>query len=411
MSEFADRFRLSPATMALAARTDRDPMVAGIIAALADDVYAKHIEHPTFRAALERSVRDNVESIIGLFSGQVTLADIQPPAAFALTDLLAELGVSVGDLERSYWVGVSSLWQEWFAVAEGAAANGEGTLAELVGPPTALMFEYLIDVLGMVVARHDAVTAAISASRDDRRRDLLADLIAGSLDSATEEVEETLGYRLSGHHVALAIAAGTRTQAEQLSGQFARGTQAQGSLLLMHSPAEWLLWLRFPSGSRASLVERVRQAAGDCAVAVSVGDAGSDLTGFLQSREDALETASMRRWWPGGEADVLCFPDIRLEALLVRDEARARRFVSDELAELDADDERIDRIRMTLLDWLTTGSTSAAAARQYVHENTVRTRLAQAEQLLHRDLGSRRAELMAALRLRALLGASTGRAQ
>ncbi|MGQ0844611.1 MAG: helix-turn-helix domain-containing protein [Sporichthyaceae bacterium] len=88
----------------------------------------------------------------------------------------------------------------------------------------------------------------------------------------------------------------------------------------------------------------------------------------------------------------------------MQDEARARRFAADELGELAADDDRVERIRATLLDWLSTGSTSQTALRLHVHENTVRTRIVQAEALLHRDLGSRRAELMAALRLRAMLG-------
>ena len=177
----------------------------------------------------------------------------------------------------------------------------------------------------------------------------------------------------------------------------------------MHSPALWLLWLRFPTGRHIGPVARVREAAAGGGVSVCVGDAAADLPGFLQSRSDALETAALRHWFPDAGSDVLCFQDIHLEALLIRDESRARRFVAVELGELDADDERIDRIRTTLLDWLSTGSTSQTAGRQFVHENTIRTRLAQAEQLLPHDLNTRRAELMAALRLRALLRQSGGR--
>jgi hypothetical protein len=406
MPKFEERIRLSPATMALATRVDKEPIVAAVVAAVSEDVYAAHIGNPTFRQAVCRSVRDNVESILRLFAGQATLDEIRPPAAFSLTDLLAELGIPVGDLERSYWVGSSAFWVEWFAVAEKAAEEGEATLAELVGPPTMVMFEYLIEVLRMVVARHDAVSTAIRASRDDRRRELLAQLTDGSIDTSTEDIEEILGYRLGGQHVAIAIASATRVEAEQLSNHLARGPEAQGSLLLMHSPALWLLWLRFPAGRPVDPIDRIRRAAADGVAAICVGSAGWDLRGFLQSREDALETASLRRWFADVGGNALCFSDIHLEALLLRDEARARRFVAGELGELDAGDDRIERIRSTVLDWLSSGSTSQTAARQFVHENTIRTRLAQAEQLLHRDLSIRRAELMAALRLRAVLGPS-----
>ncbi len=403
MPEFEERVRLSPATKALAARVDLDAFCASVGAAVADDVWAKYADNPTFRVAMEASVRDNVGSIVRLFSGQTTLDDTAPPAGFAMTDLLAEMGVPVGELERAYWVGVSSMWQEWFAFAEAAADRGEGKLAELVGPPTALMFEYLIEVLGLVVARYEAVSAAIRRTRDDRRRGLLAQLLDGSTDASAEEIEQVLGYRLTGSHVALAIGAPTRVEAEQLSTQLSRAVEAQSSLLLLHAPALWLLWLRFPPNRATSPVDHLQKAAVEARISVSIGDAGTDLAGFLQTRQDALETAGLRRWFNGG-CEVLCFRDVQLEVLLMRDELRARRFVSDELGELNTDDERIDRIRTTLLDWLSTGSTSQTAGRLFVHENTIRTRLAQAEQLLHRDLNIRRAELMAALRLRAMLG-------
>jgi DNA-binding PucR family transcriptional regulator len=57
-----------------------------------------------------------------------------------------------------------------------------------------------------------------------------------------------------------------------------------------------------------------------------------------------------------------------------------------------------------LLTFLASGSISQAASQLFLHENTVRTRVVQAQEMLAADLRCRRAEVLVALRLRALLG-------
>jgi DNA-binding PucR family transcriptional regulator len=114
-----------------------------------------------------------------------------------------------------------------------------------------------------------------------------------------------------------------------------------------------------------------------------------------------LEAAGLRQRFPRLPS-VLRFRDVRLEALLMRDEESARRFVVDELGELAGIGERLAIARETLLTWLVTGSSSQAAAALWIHENTVRVRTAQAEEMLPGELRTRRAEVLAALRLRAM---------
>ncbi|MGQ0844610.1 MAG: hypothetical protein ACT4QF_10780 [Sporichthyaceae bacterium] len=292
MSELDKRTVLSPATMALAAAADAEAMAAAVTVVIAGDMWAKHMDDPAFRAAFERSVRDNVGAVLRLFAGQASLADTQAPAGYALTDLLAEMAAPIADLERAYWIGSSCLWQEWFALAQRAAEAGKGSLGELVGPPTVLMFEYLVEVLRLVIARYEAVGGAIRSTRDDRRRALLAALIDGSMGESTAEAEAVLGYGLSGLHVGLALEAASRADAERAASHFVRTTGAQDSLLLMHAPSIWLLWLRYPPAPVGPLLDCVTAAAADCGSAVSIGDPAPCTTGFLQSRQDALQATA-----------------------------------------------------------------------------------------------------------------------
>lgn len=388
---------LTEATRALAQGVDRDAMAATVAHALAEDLWAPHMADPAFREALHTSVRDNIGTILALFSGETTLADIRPPAEFQLTDMLAEMGVGVGEVERSYWVGMSTFWAEWFALAQAAADEGRGGLGEFVGPPTLLMFQSLIEVLAMVVDRHDTVSEQIRRGRDDTRRALVAQLVDGTSAASAAEAEQILGYRLSGTHLGLVLHVSGRREAERASDLLRTAAGARGSLLTLHGPGAWLAWLALPAGR--PVVDLTTAAAG---VPISTGQPADGLPGFLRTRADALEVAGLRRWF-GDEPAVLRFCDVRLELLLLKDPAAAARFVADELGELGGDGERAERARDTLLDWLVTGSTSQTAARLTVHENTVRLRIAQAEELLPGDLRGRRAEVLAALRLRAVV--------
>lgn len=401
----APHSRLTPATCALARRVDVEAIAAMVSEAVVAEAFTEHSGDPVFRAALDRSVRDNVGAILALWSGTGTLTDIRPPAAFALTDMLAELGVPISEVERSYWVGMSRAWQEWFALARAAADAGEGTVEEFVGPPTELLFKYLIDVVTMVVERYDTVSEAIRRSRDDTRRELVGELVDGTRTESSEDLERALGYRLSGTHLALAVHIGGRREAERLTADLVGAVAARGSLLIVAGPGMWLVWLGLnaaPGAAAWTAIETVARARG---AAVFAGEADSGPAGFLQTRRDALDAARLRRWLDPVPA-LVRFREVRLELMLSNDERAARRFIVEELGALAGSGDRVERARDTLLDWLITGSASRTAERMGVHENTIRARLAHAEELLPQDVRTHRAEVMAALRLRVMVGES-----
>jgi hypothetical protein len=380
-------------------------MFTVVFDAVAAEVWPERSLDPTFRAGLQASVRHNVDAALRMWAGESSPSEVRPPGGFALTDLLAELGVPISEVEAAYWVGSSRAWQEWFTIAQAAAEAGEGTIAEFIEPQTQLMFRYLINLLALVVERYESVAAEIRRSRDDRRRALVAQLVDGAPLPAVDELERDLGYRLAGTHLALALHVVGRHAAEALAAHLAATARARGSLLILHAPGLWLLWLNLaapPTGEAGAALEAALAAEGTPA---AVGEPAAGLPGFLQTRSDALEVVELRR---RGAAlpPVVWFRQVRLETLLMKDDAAARRFVTDELGELATGGERIDRARDTLLEWLITGSASQTAARLNAHENTIRARIAQAEQMLPNDLRARRGEVIAALRLRALLGDS-----
>ena len=89
---------------------------------------------------------------------------------------------------------------------------------------------------------------------------------------------------------------------------------------------------------------------------------------------------------------------MELAALVAGNEAGARRLVERELGGLADPDPALDRLRETVAAFLAHGaSVELAAAELFVHKNTVRYRVARAEELLGHPLSQRRTEVAVAL--------------
>jgi hypothetical protein len=394
---------LSPAARALAARTDLTGVVETTVGAICAEVWPEHAADPVFTAALRSSTHDNARAILAVLCGESSPAHIRPPAGFAFTDLAAEMGIPASEIESAYWIALRQFWRLWFATATAAVAAGEGSLEELLGTPTETVIQYLIDVLKIVVARHAGVTEAIRRTRDEERRTLLAQVIEDRSTLPLEDIERTLSYRFKGTHLAVAVQSLERSRAEQALAGLAERAGAQGSLQVPHGADVWICWLRFPAPPAEERWAALATALSGLDLPVSTGEPAQGLDGFRRTRQDVLSVVSVRRHCPG-LGHLVRFREVSLEVVLLGDESAARRFIADELGELNAEGERNARMRETLLAWLSAGSSAQAAGRLYLHENTIRMRIGQAEKLLPRDVRDRRAEVMAALRVREVLG-------
>ena len=134
---------------------------------------------------------------------------------------------------------------------------------------------------------------------------------------------------------------------------------------------------------------------------------GLGVEGFRASHEQARDAQRCARIAGRRAAAVTSFESIRFVDLLSRDLPAARAFVESELGDLAAGDERSEGLREFLLVLLEKeGDATATAAALGVHRNTVRQRLARAEELRGRPVTQNGAELRAALALTHALGAA-----
>lgn len=383
--------------------SDFDQMVELLTHEIAAHVWPDRCFDPEFVGSLGLSVRDNVRAMLATVEGTLDLVEANPQGAFAFAELSAELGIPVSELESAYWVGARGIWREWFAQTRSAGDRSAGDQLDQVGKATMLIFDYVIHILGAVVARYDVTRAEILRNREDRRRAVLGQILDGSITQSTTEAESALGYRLRGTHVALTLKVDERAQAERAAAGLAEATGADSSMMLLHAPGTWMLWLGFLRPLKDRQVADLAAAAAAAGVEMAVGDPGSGIEGLRRTSEQALAAVRLRRRVPGGLPLVVWYSDVRIELLLLHDEQAARGFVTDELGELADYDERADRTCETLLAWLASGSQMDAAAQLGVHKNTMRLRIGHAEQVLGHRLSHRRPEISVALRLRELL--------
>jgi DNA-binding PucR family transcriptional regulator len=394
---------LSPATRALAERTDVEPFVDIVMDALLKNLWGHHASDRALIAALRHSARDNATTLLALFAGRMQMEDIGPPAGFSFTDLAVQVGIPVGEIEMAYWVSSRGVWRRWFEIALEATAAGEGSIEEFIGPPTEILIQYVVDIVKIVVARYETVSEFNRRSRSDRQRLLVNRVLEDELLGPVEEIELELGYRFAGTHLGLALHATQRPLAEQLIAHAAERLDADGSLLTQHGADLWLGWLHFAAPPPSSRQAAIRETFDHPEVSVCAGTAGSGIEGFRQSSGEAFAAAKLRRRLDGPN-QFFWYQDVSLELCLLGDEPRARRFMQTELGDLNMSGERAERARQTLLTFLASGSISQTASQLFLHENTVRARVGQAQRMLAADLRGRRAEVLVALRLRALLG-------
>ncbi len=399
----------APRTRALASTVDGTALATAVVGTILDEVFPDRRDDLAFRDALGSCVGENVAAILDLLRGQTTLGAMEPHRALRFADLAAELHIPVSVLERTYWVGVARLWQAWLDVVVADRPEPDA-LQGLLGGPTAVVFAYVDRVLSAVIPRYHRRRDELARRSDHLRRETLETIVDGHGEAdpdALESWERTLGYRLRGAHLALVVDLDADRSLPALVGELRTASRATASVCRQEGARSWTIWLGHPEGFEEDRLAALRRRLEQLVVRVAVGEPGTRLTGFRRSREQALQAARVQRAVGGLEdgTPISWYADVRLESLLLADEAAARRYVAEELGPLAADDERCERIRDTLLAWLGSGSQAAAAATLGLHENTVRHRIRQAEALLPDVLAQRRTELQVALRLARVLGA------
>ncbi|MFK0049220.1 helix-turn-helix domain-containing protein [Streptomyces sp. NPDC090741] len=333
------------------------------------------------RAELRERIRLGLRQCVEGLDRGIRGLPVELAGARATGTLLAEQGLPLASLLRTYRRGGRMVWQ---TLNEAVAAHDPAALPRLL-PAAAVLWDVL-DQLTDAMADAYRGTETARRDRDQERRAALLDALldgAGPPDGpAAVDAADRLGLPGRGRFAVVVLAPGAPGAPGSPGGsggplapdglRVLWRIRAEGEIGLVelgHHPLESVRELLGPLGARAG-VSPVVESPGDLARAHRLAAL-------------ALRTAPAS----GGPCTALL--DERLPTALVASQAelagRLRQVVLGPVLALPAEDRRV--LLTTLGTWLTCqGSTTYAAQRLYCHRNTVSNRLRRLEQLTGRTL-------------------------
>ena len=348
-------------------------------------------------AAVRESTDQNVGAILSTLAFGVPATATEPPlGARKLMRHSLAAGAEITDLLRAYRLGHELIWQYWSEhVAE--QLSGNAVLTQVLGQSSMHIFTFIDRSCEHLVAEYREQFGRLRPAGLDRPP---AEVIHEVLSQAPVDesaASSLLRHDLRAYHVALvavplSASGDPRSALEQIKG-------FSGATMLVLPVGDgtwwaWLTWTETPTEHRLEQITAVQQHA----VLITMGSVGRGRRGFRQSHLQAREADRAARLSDTPTAMVVRHHDVELAAVLCTDPERAQQLALDRLGALAAANNVSERLRHTLLVFLTHGCNKTHTAELlHVHHKTVSYRLAQAEELLGRPITNDVIELGTAL--------------
>ena len=356
---------------AYAARTARQSELDAFVTRVDDTIMAAIPEiarDPALVRDLHASTRSQFQIFLSLLERPAQEV-LLPPQAVDLALSLARRQLDLGVLLQVYRSASSAVW-EYFTEVVRTADTGDldrtDLLVYLWGHGGAWINGAVEQLIQVFSAEREATLQGAIA----RRSEVVHAVLRGEQVSLAEATA-ALGHPVREHHTAVVLWEDGEVVPDVLS-RLAGVVGALGAALEASA-------LSIPAGR------------------VAVGCPASGVRGLQHSHREAVD-AQRHALGVASTSRCTAYADVELAALVAGNEAGARRLVERELGALADPDPSLDRLRETVAAFLAHGaSVEATAAELFVHKNTVRYRVAQAEDLLGHPLSQRRTEVAVAL--------------
>ena len=197
---------------------------------------------------------------------------------------------------------------------------------------------------------------------------------------------------------------GSTTQAMlDLATAVAQALGAPPPLTMVAGIRDLWCWAATPREPDLAALEQVEERLRDNHLRLAVGFPAPGVAGFRSSHAEARAAQTLAL--EASQAPLLVrYDDVELLCLLSGQGSLTRRMVAREIGPLGGADKNLALVRETVLAYLTTLNVEATADQLFVHKNTVRYRIAKAEELLGHPLTERSTQVELALRWVALFG-------
>jgi DNA-binding PucR family transcriptional regulator len=334
---------------------------------------------------------------------------VLPDPAYGLALSLARRGMDLGVLLKVYRVANQAVFTFLNEIIE---ASDEDALAR-------------DEVLVFIWARagrwmDDAVEALIETFVSERqrlyagavaRRAEVVEALLGPTPPGVKEAEKGLGHALQHWQTAWVVwadapnAATAAAMAESAT-TVAQGLGAPRPLTVEAGSRDLWCWAATPAQPDLAALGHVEAKLTEHGLRVAVGMTQPGVAGFRSSHAEAraAQALSLRA---AAAPRLVSYADVELLCLVADQPALMSRMVAREVGPLAGADKNLGLLRETVLTHLKTLNVEATAELLFVHKNTVRYRIARAEELLGHPLAERSTAVELALEWIAYFGVPT----
>jgi len=311
------------------------------------------------------------------------------PRALAYISDLVSRGIAP-EFAEGWRAALTVAWRRWVKECI-ASVDDREALAQVLEVSAHSMVQYALDSVSLL--REVSLASAMGNAGAEALA--MIQLIASETPISPALAEERLSYRLEREHLAVVLWVDDPAQGDlldELIGRLRIGRPVRSVLVARASSGSRWIWLSGPDlPDEAQLEEAVVQSEG---VRASVGRPSHGLDGFRSSYQDALAGQALLTRL-GADRRFTSYASVELVDSLTKDRASAARFVSRTLGRLAYADEPL---REALLTYVQSGfNTTRAAARLYLHRNTVERRVSKADELSAVKIGDNPVHVSAAL--------------
>lgn len=305
------------------------------------------------------------------------------PEPMVIARELVRRGLNAVSLD-AYRVGEGVAWRRLMEIAFDLTSDPD-ELHELLDVCSRSISSYLDATLALIAAQIEVERNELTRGTHAERRQTVALLLDGA-PIPRQRAEHRLGYALTGPHTAAVIWSSEpdadASRLDRVVEAFGQAVGVVRALSVLASTATRWVWVSgsVPTDTEAML-QSIRPVGAD--IRIAVGPTADGVEGFRRSHFDALLTQQMMTRLRSPQ-QLAFFADVELVALVTADADRAAGYVKRVLGDFEfADPETQESVR-TFIDEQC--NASRAAARLYVHRNTLLRRLARADELLPRPL-------------------------
>ncbi|MCU1643009.1 MAG: hypothetical protein JWN03_3284 [Nocardia sp.] len=330
--------------------------------------------------------------------------DVRVPAeAIDLARTLARRNLDIGIPMQGFRIGQRVLWQYVIHTVDESITE-ESLRREALVLLWERATEWIDTVLEATIAAYTLEREQLQRGVDSRRTSAVHAVLRGE-PVEIDELSRTLGHAVRRYQTALALTTDTDTDTDTdaaasdlLPVLMRQATETAAALggtrpLMIASGARGLwAWVATPEPPTDGPLPLPRRG-----IRIAMGTSSPGVTGFVHSHREAL---AAQRVAAGGVA-LVRYADVELVCLTTGDGSMdaMRALITRELGALANRRDSNTRLRDTVRVFLINGCNAASAGKELgIHENTVRYRVRQAEQLLGHVLEERRVHIELALR-------------